>query len=266
MEFVIAFFIGILSSITASMLGIGGGVVIVPLSLIFLKLSMHNAIAVSLVTIVSTSLLVTYKNIEKKIINMPMGLGLEVSTSIFAVVASLIAINLNQDVLKIAFGVFLLSLSFFMMKNSKSKYEYSETNGKFSYFDQNLNKVVYYDIKNIPMAILISSFAGFLSGMLGVGGGIVKVPILNAVCKIPIKAATATSSMMVGITAACASIVYFRHGYVIPNIVLFMSLGAVFGSKVGLYIAHKAKNEVIEKVFIALLLIVAIEMIVKALI
>ncbi len=259
-----AFVVGIISSIAGALLGIGGGIIIVPALAILLKLPMQNAIAVSLVTIVSTSVLVTAKNVKNNLINMDMGLSLELSTSIFAIAASFIAVLINQNLLKAVFGIFLLFVAYFMYKRPEAKNCSASEEAKFSYFDPRMNKTVYYNIENPKAAIAISSVAGFLSGLLGVGGGVIKVPILNGVCKIPMKVASATSSMMVGITAAAASFVYFRHGYIIPNLVLFTSLGAIFGSKLGLFIAKRAKNETVKVVFVGVLIFAALEMILKA--
>ncbi len=264
MEYLVAFLVGIVSSIAGALLGIGGGIIIVPALAIILKLPMQNAIAVSLATIVSTSVLVSAKNIKNNLINMDMGLSLELSTSIFAIAASLIAVLINQNVLKGAFGFFLMFIAYFMYKKPEVQNSFATQKAKFSYFDPMLNKTIYYNIENPKAAIAISSAAGFLSGLLGIGGGVIKVPILNGVCKIPMKVASATSSMMVGITAAAASFVYFRHGYIMPNLVLFTSLGAVFGSRIGLKIARSVRNETIKRIFVAVLVVTAIEMIIKA--
>lgn len=265
MEYLIVFLIGIVSSITGALLGIGGGIVIVPALTIILKLPMQNAIAVSLATIVSTSILVTAQNIKKNLINMDMALSLEVSTSIFAIAASFIAIKINQNILKGAFGFFLLFVAYFMYKKTARRENLtSNDRAEFSYFDQKIKKTVYYNVESYKTAIAVSSAAGFLSGLLGIGGGVIKLPILNSVCKMPMKVASATSALMVGITASAASLTYLRHGYMVTNFVLFSSLGAIVGSKIGLSIAKNTKNETIEKIFVAVLVLTAIEMLIKA--
>ncbi len=264
MDYLIVFIVGIISSITGALLGIGGGIIIVPALAIILKLPMQNAIAVSLATIVSTSILVTAENVKKNMINFDMGLSLELTTSVFAISASFIAVNLSQHILKAAFGFFLLFIAVFMYKKPKKKDAPCDSSSRYSYFDPKLDKTVYYNVEHPYMAVAISSLAGFLSGLLGIGGGVVKVPILNGVCRIPMKVASSTSALMVGVTAAAASFVYLRHGYILPYLVLFTSLGAVFGSKIGLYISKNSKNETIEKIFVVVLIVTAVEMIIKA--
>ncbi len=265
MEYLIVFLIGVVSSITGALLGIGGGIVIVPALTIILKLPMQNAIAISLATIVSTSILVTAQNIRKNIINMDMALSLEISTSVFAIVASFIAIKIDQSILKGIFGFFLLFVAYFMYKKTDQENDSTPiTEAEFYYFDPKIKKTIYYGIRNYRTAIVVSSAAGFLSGMLGIGGGVIKLPILNGVCKIPMKVASATSALMVGITAAAASLTYLRHGYVMPSFVLFSSLGAIVGSRIGLSISKNMRNETIEKIFVVILILTAVEMIAKA--
>ncbi len=261
--YVVVLLIGIISSMAGALLGIGGGIIIVPALVMILKVPMHVAIAVSLATIVSTSMLVTSSNIKNGLINLKIGIILELSTSLFAIAASLIAVNLNQGTLKAAFGFFLLFIAFFMYKKPESKSD-AGSKGEFSYYDARLGREIFYSVEHPVAAVSISSVAGFLSGLLGIGGGIVKVPILNTVCRIPMKVASATSSMMVGITAAAASFVYLKHGYIEPHYVFFASIGAILGSRIGLYVSKKVRNETIKMIFIVVLVFAAVEMIVKA--
>ncbi len=264
MEYLIAFLIGIISSITGALLGIGGGIIIVPSLSIILKIPIHNAIAISLSTIVATSILVSAQNLKNGLINLDMAIKLEFVTAFFAITASFLAISIPQQTLKAVFGIFLIFIAFFMHNKKRADIPENLSNASYSYIDPKDKKQVYYDIKNPKAAIVISSLAGFLSGLLGVGGGVIKVPILNGVCKIPMKAASATSSLMVGITASAASLIYFRHGYVLPDFVFFTSMGALLGSRIGLYVSKKSKNETLEIIFVVVLLIVAIEMIVRS--
>ncbi len=262
-EYALVLLIGVISSMAGALLGIGGGIIIVPALVILLKVKMHVAIAVSLATIVSTSILVTATNIRNGIINLEMGMMLELSTSVFAIGASLLAVSISQNTLKAAFGFFLLFIAFFMYKRPEKRYDTSGE-GRFSYFDPKLNREVFYDVEHPVVAVTVSSVAGFLSGLLGIGGGIVKVPILNAICRIPIKVASATSSMMVGITAAASSFVYLRHGFINFNYVFFASVGAILGSRIGLYVSKRVKGETIKLIFVFVLVFAAVEMIVKA--
>ncbi len=262
-EQALALCIGFVSSIAGAYLGIGGGIIIVPALVMLLGIQMHSAVAVSLATIVSTSTLVTMRNLKKGIINFDMGIKLELTTALFAILAGFFAIHVNQALLKAIFGAFLLLFAIFMYLKPEPKAVESDS-GAFSYYDEFLAKRVSYDVKHPTAAVIISSFAGFLSGMLGIGGGIVKVPILNGICGIPMKVASATSSMMVGITAASASLIYLKYGYQKPTLVLFTSIGAIAGSGVGLFFSKKTRNETVKLVFVLMLVAVGVEMIIKA--
>jgi len=265
MIFVWLFFVGIVASIIAALLGIGGGVIIVPLLVLFLKMPMQNAVAISLATIVSISIIVSINNLRSHLVDVKLALILEILTVFCAIVASRIAIDMNSNILKGIFGFFLLLISFSMLKPLYFKFKNSSGKMHYSYFDPELKKRIYYNVKNLKIAILTSSLAGVASGMLGVGGGVLKVPILNEICKIPMRVATATSNLMVGITALAAGLIYFQHSYLNLNFVPWIVLGAVIGSEVGIYIKRHLDNRSIKEIFSIIMSIIGLTMIIEAL-
>jgi len=259
---IIIFFIGLLSSLLGSLLGIGGGVIIVPAFVIIFKYPIQNAVAISLSTIVATSVITTARNIKKGIPNIKIGLELELITALTAIAGGFIAINIDPKIIQTLFSLLLISIAYLMLKRKKSK-NYFNTKGEFEYFDPKLNKTIAYNVENMRFAFPISAFAGIASGMFGIGGGMFKVPVLNSVCKIPMRAASATSAFMVGITASAGAYVYFRHGYADVDSVFLTLLGVVVGSKLGLYISDNMKNEMIEKVFVFVIVLLALEMLIR---
>lgn len=264
MAYLFLFLVGVAASVLGALLGIGGGIVIVPSLVLFLKMPMQNAAAISLATIVVISVVTTTQNIRKHLVDIKLALILEISTAFFAILASHIAIGTSQYILQEIFGVFLILISFSMLR--KIHLPLSNLNGqiKHFYFDPELRKKVYYNIKNLKAAVFASSLAGFASGSLGIGGGVLKVPILNEVCRIPMRVATATSNLMVGITAAAASIVYFQYNYLNLNFVLWVALGAIVGAQAGLLIKRRLDNSTIRKIFAIIMLLFGIAMAAKA--
>lgn len=264
MIFIYLFLIGITASIIAALLGIGGGVIIVPLLVLLLKMPMQNAIAISLAAIVSVSIILSIYNLIKHLVNVKLALILEALTALCAIAASQIAININPNILKGIFGFFLILISFSMFKPVFFKFRNSGGKMNYSYFDPELKRKVYYKIENLKIAILTSSLAGLASGLLGVGGGVLKVPILNEICKIPMRVATATSNLMVGITALAAGLVYFHHGYLNLNFMPWIISGIVVGSGIGIYIKRHLDNYSIKEIFSIIMSIVGIVMIFQA--
>ena len=109
------------------------------------------------------------------------------------------------------------------------------------YYEETLKKHIDYHVVRLPAGLSLSFFAGIFSGLLGVGGGIIKVPVLNVIIGVPLKAATATSNFMIGITAVVSSIIYFYNGYINPMITILVVFGVLIGSTFGSFIAGKLR-------------------------
>jgi hypothetical protein len=108
--------------------------------------------------------------------------------------------------------------------------------------------------------MLVSIVAGNISGLLGIGGGIFKVPAMHMISGIPMKAATATSNFMIGVTAAASAFIYFAHGHLNPFIASPAVLGVLGGSFLGISINRKIKGTALTWVFVVVLLLVSIKM------
>ncbi|WP_022670586.1 sulfite exporter TauE/SafE family protein [Hippea alviniae] len=261
-DYLFVVLISFFASGIGALLGIGGGVIMVPLFVLFVKMPIQNAVAISLFTIVGTSTLVSSKFIKNKALNLELGLSLELATTVGAIGGSLIALRLTHRTLSLMFGLFLFFVSFSMFRKVK---ETDTKAGKYSYFDEKEKKEIFYDVKNMPAAYLLSSVAGLASGMFGIGGGVLKVPLLVKVCKIPIKVATATSGFMVGITASAAAYVYFSKGSLNPYFAFLGLVGSLLGSKCGVVVHSKIKADLLRKVFAFSLIAIALFMIARAL-
>ncbi|NCF75038.1 MAG: TSUP family transporter [Xanthomonadaceae bacterium] len=256
---------GILASIIGALIGIGGGVIIVPFLVLFLGISMQKAIAISLATIVLVSFITSIYNIKNHLVNIKLALILEISTALCAIIASKIAIGINSNILKGIFGIFLFFVSFLILKPIHFRTKKIDGKMSYSYFDPDFKKVIYYKVRHLKIAILASSLAGIASGTLGIGGGVLKVPILNEICQIPMRVSTATSNLMVGITAFSAGFVYFNYGYLDMKFLQWVILGTIIGSVIGIYIKRHLDNYSIKEIFSVIMLIVGIIMIIKSL-
>jgi uncharacterized membrane protein YfcA len=133
------------------------------------------------------------------------------------------------------------------------------------YEDPSQGKTIRYEPKSIPMGLAAGFAAGNLSGLLGVGGGILKVPILHLYCGMPMKAAAATSNFMIGITAATSAVVYFGRGDIDPSLSGSVAFGVLIGSRFGATISGKFKDSNLRKAFALLTVFLSIQMIRKAL-
>jgi len=237
--------IGFLAGTTGSMLGIGGGFIIVPLLVLISGLEMHLAVATSLVSIVMTSIASASVYSNEGLIDFKLGLLLSIFTTIGAIIGAYLAIHISENALKVIFGVVLTYASLRMLKGKFHKKE----EGKRRFY----------------LGPPLSFLAGMASGMLGIGGGTLKVPLMVLALKVPTKIAIATSAFMIGITASSGALVYWSLNMLDPHLVAPIALGIFLGSKLGTRIGLKAGEDILRRVFGALLLFFALRMLLRGL-
>ena len=132
------------------------------------------------------------------------------------------------------------------------------------FYEEESGGVVTYRIKRLPLALIASFIAGNVSSLLGIGGGIIKVPVLNAWCGMPLRAAAATSALMIGVTATGGAIIYYGRGDLAPLLAAPAVLGVQFGSWGGARLRLGHLGQVVEDLMAALLVVVAVLMFVRS--
>ncbi|OIO04069.1 MAG: hypothetical protein AUJ51_02715 [Elusimicrobia bacterium CG1_02_56_21] len=265
---------GVFIGVLGSALGVGGGVFMVPFLVLVLKVPIHQAVAASLVAIVATSSAVGAVNIERGLANIRLGITLEVTAAVGSIAGAIIASRLPAHAMQIMFAVMLFPVSALMfLKGRRGRHRAASTavpaqagsparTSSFdsAFFDPALASHTPYSVKNMVPASFISFFSGSLSGLLGIGGGIVHVPVMNLLCGVPMKAAAATSNFVIGVSAAASAMVYLRKGLIPPGLTAVMVVGVLGGSFLGIHILYKAKSEKLQLVFSGLTLFVAVKM------
>jgi len=116
----------------------------------------------------------------------------------------------------------------------------------------------------LPLGLGASFVAGAISGLLGVGGGIIKVPVLNTFCGIPIRVAAATSTFMIGVTAAASAFVYFGRGQVDLPLTAAVVLGTLPGSLTGARLSERLQARSLKMLMAGVLILVAVRMLLEA--
>jgi uncharacterized protein len=132
-----------------------------------------------------------------------------------------------------------------------------------SFFDRALGREVAYRVSRTRLGLAVSFVAGVSSGLLGIGGGVLKVPVMNVGMGIPIKACTATSNFMIGVTAAASAAVYLMRGEVLPFIAAPVAVGVLMGAKTGATLLGGMRNNSIRIIFVGVLVISAVQMLIK---
>ena len=263
------FLMGIFAGLIGSVIGIGGVIIIVPFLAIALKIHIHLAIGTSIICVLATSLSASIRFFKKNIINPGLAMALEIPTTIGSITGSITVAFLKNNVLFIIFGCFtLISGVFTYIKNrwpSKFGPRLEQVAPKQSifdseYYDQGSGKLVKYHVRKVVYGSAISTLAGFFSGLLGVGGGIIKVPAMHTIMDVPLKVATATSSYMIGITAVVSSVIYFFNGFINPVITIPAVAGVLIGGVSGSFAAGKIKTKYLVIIILAVFILIGILM------
>jgi uncharacterized membrane protein YfcA len=257
--------VGVLGAI----LGIGGGVFLVPALVLIFHIPMHHAIATSIVSVIATSSAATLTNVEKGLVNMRLGMTLEIAAVLGAMSGALTAGWLSEATLLWIFAVVLLAVAVLLGWKSSIGKRVAILDSQCTVLDDPLDDLgllgascydpaegrqISYRARRAPLGFLVSLIAGNLSGLLGVGGGFIKVPVSHLVCSIPMKAATATSNFMIGITAAASAFIYFGRGEVRPALTTAVVLGVLVGSFIGAAINQRLPERLVQAIFAVFLL------------
>jgi uncharacterized membrane protein YfcA len=195
----------------------------------------------------------------KQLINIRLGMLLEVATAAGGLAGGLTAQMLAQSTLQRLFGVtaMVVAVIMFTRIQRRNVLDPSVDPGLLGgqYVEQESGGLVTYRVKRLPVAIIASFFAGNVSSLLGIGGGIIKVPVLNAWCGVPLRAAAATSAFMIGVTATAGAVIYYGRGEIVPVLAAAAVLGVQLGSWGGMRFGQRASAKWL-KIMMALVLIV----------
>ncbi|GBG97493.1 sulfite exporter TauE/SafE family protein [Lactococcus termiticola] len=267
--------IGLLAGTFGSILGIGGGMIITPIITSFFGVDIKYAIGAAIVSVIATSSGAAISYLKDDLINVRVAMFLEIFTTIGGLVGAVLAGFFNATVLNILFACLLI----FQVYNMVKKLRAGETVIKqaerdpladkmklnSSYYDKQLNEEIDYQVEKIPGGAVIMLGAGLASGLLGIGSGVFKVMAMDGMMKMPLKASTATSNLMIGVTAAASATVYFFNGYVNPAVAGPLALGIVAGAAIGSRIMPYLPAKTIRIIFIPVIGLMAIQMLVKGL-
>jgi uncharacterized membrane protein YfcA len=262
------------AGVFGSLLGLGGGVLIVPLLTFGFGLPFREAVGVSLVCVIVTSSAAAGVYLERHLANMRLGMLLEVFTVSGALVGGLVAFLLPDRVLAGLFAILLVYTGVTMMLRgatargdagpvvaAEGPAGPAEAAGAFR---AALGGPGYRPAR-LGVGIAGSLFAGMVSALLGVGGGIVKVPLMHLVMGIPLKVATATSNFMIGVTGAASAIVYLMRGGIDPLVVGPTAVGVFAGAMVGSRVAQRIELRLLRLLFAAVMALTALQMALRAL-
>jgi uncharacterized membrane protein YfcA len=261
----------ILIGIIGSMLGIGGGIFLIPIMTLGLAIDIKVAAATSLVTIIVTSSTSASGYLKDGFVNVGLGMFLEMFTVTGAIIGAVLVVYLRPDIIEVIFGIVLIYAAFYMRLSKDvacrsvtkdSAVKRSRFTGRF--YDRSSDQTLEYDVKDLPKGAGASFVAGNLSGLIGVGGGIVMVPAMNLWMGVPMKAASATSTFILGVTAVASALVYLSNGLMAPVITAVAAIGIFIGAMLGTRTMPKITGGALRTVFSITIIAIAVLMFLRA--
>jgi len=262
----------LLAGFIGSLTGLGGGVIIVPMLTLGFGVDIRYAIGASLISVIATSSGAASAYIKEGLLNIRIGMFLEIATTLGAIAGAAIAILAPTRVIAMIFGMVLLYSAAVSFRKRKQETEVNvdpvRKMGRFpellkvksSYFNA-AGEEKSYTLQNLGGGFSLMALAGILSGLLGIGSGALKVIAMDSVMKIPFKVSTSTSNFMIGVTAAASAGVYLNRGYIDPILSMPVMLGVLVGSLVGARILLKSRTRSIRVIFAIVITLMGLEMI-----
>jgi uncharacterized membrane protein YfcA len=253
-----------------SMLGLGGGVFLVPILTLFLDIDPRIAVGASAICVVTNSVVGSTVHIRSGFTNLRLAMLLQITTATGAIIGALIALKVNVNAINVVLGLVLIYSAVSMLRQRRTVPPRPAPDApdkwalRSTYADPATRANVEYIPQRMEAGMAISGGAGILSGMLGIGGGAIQVPLMNLLMKVPVKAAAGTSSFMVGLTAVATAAVFYSHDQIDPRVVVPAMVGIFTGARLGSQITRRMQTQRLVIVFVVVLAYLGISMILKA--
>ncbi|WP_426753271.1 sulfite exporter TauE/SafE family protein [Myxococcus sp. Y35] len=267
---VLGFSVG--AGLLGSLLGIGGGLILIPVLTLLLKVDIQYAVGASIVSVIATSSGAAAAYVRDRMANTRVAMFLELATTAGALSGAFLSGLVGGRGVYFVFGAVMAWSAVVMLKRMRSSAEVPVPADALadrlalhgSYWDEAQGREVPYRVTRPLAGLGLMYVAGTVSGMLGIGSGALKVPAMDLAMRLPLKVSTATSNFMIGVTAAASAGVYFARGNIDPFIAgpvcVGVTLGAWLGSR---HLMARVNSTWLRALFVGVLLWVAFEMLRK---
>lgn len=233
---------GLSAGLLGGYLGLGGGIIMVPFLTVLMKLDIKAAVPISVTAIVVTSLSSSNEYLKKGLVDIEFAVILALFMMIGTITGSSVSAYIPAEYLQVTLAVLVVYTAISLLKGKK--------NNDQQQFHDNRSK-------HIMICSGLAIFTGILSGLLGIGGGVIIVPLLYLMVGLPLSTARGTSSLMIGFSAAAASIVYLINGQIDFKVVSGVILGIIVGAKLGGYFGTMAKPIIVKILFFIVMMYLA---------
>lgn len=271
---VLLIFLGsVIAGLVGSLVGLGGGVLIVPMLTILFGFPISFAIGASIISVIATSSGAAAAYVRDHLTNMRVGMFLELGTTLGAISGAFVAGLLAPGVLSAIFGIILLVSAAPLVFKIGEELPRDVKNDRWaeklalasSYPDHKLGRDVPYQVTRTPAGLAMMYVAGLISGLLGIGSGTFKVVAMDTLMRLPLKVSSSTSNLMIGVTAAASAGIYFSRGDIPPLVAAPVALGILIGALVGARLLVYLSNKALRIIFVPVIVVAALEMILRSL-
>ena len=263
---IIVFHTGVLIGVVGTLIGAGGGFIHVPVLIIFYGFSPQHAIGTSMAVVMLNAISGTFAYIAQKRIDYEMGIKYAFAASPGVLVGALLSQFFTVSSFSIIFSLLLMILSYYLFSGKEfyvvrtkvaqapnTRYLKDATGEEFSY------------APDMSVGFSASILIGIFSGLFGIGGGIIHVPLMYSVLGIPVHIATATSHFILAITSFLGSIVFVGLGYVDLDYAVLLGIGTIIGATFGARLSLKTHPYIIKKVIALCLFLLALRLLMDVL-
>ena len=265
--FIVSFAAGLIGALA----GVGGGIIVIPALTILFGVDVRLAIGASIVSVIATSSGAAAAYVRDRMTDMRIGMFLELATTSGAVAGALLAALVAPSFLLVLLGgVLLLSAAQQVLRLGEEVPPIAQPSALAarlglvgSYPDRRLGRDVGYAAQRVPLGFALMGFAGLVSGLLGIGSGVLKVLAMDGAMRLPMKVSSATSNFMIGVTAAASAGIYLGRGDVDPRIAAPVALGVLAGATVGARLLPRLSNGHVRLVFLPVLVVIGLETIAR---
>jgi uncharacterized membrane protein YfcA len=264
------FAVSMAASALGGMLGMAGGIFIVPILTIFGHIEIHTAIGASIISVIACSCGGAAPFLKNRLTNIRLAIVLEIATTTGALTGVVLAGILPVSYLYFIFAAILFISAHQMLARrrdpvlasalSDASHSSDVLGLNSSYPDRELGREVTYRIDRVALGMVFMYGAGLISALLGIGSGVLKIPAMDTAMRLPIKVSSATSNFMIGVTAAASAGIYFMRGGIVTEVAGPVAFGSVLGAIVGARMLLIVSNDKLRLLFVVILVVLGVQM------
>jgi uncharacterized protein len=266
----VVFVVALVAGFAGSLLGLGGGLIVIPALTLLLHVDIRLAIGASIISVIATSSGAAAAYVRDGMANIRVAMFLELGTTTGAITGAYLAGHVHPRWLYVLFGAMLgySAVAMLMRAYAAAQVPRDDRLSRFlqlssAYHDEALGEEVDYRVHRPLLGLGLMYVAGAVSGLLGVGSGALKVPAMDLGMGLPMKVSSATSNLMIGVTAAASAGLYFARGQIDPFIAAPVAVGVLLGALAGSRLLPRLHADRLRTVFVIVLVLISIQMIVK---